>query len=48
MPIVATGKPDAIALPANLNVGEIGGLVVLAIVGWWLYRVAIRPTVKVD
>jgi putative OPT family oligopeptide transporter len=48
IPIVATGKPDAIAMPANLNVGEIGGLAVLAIVGWWLYRVATRPAVKVD
>ncbi len=48
IPIVATGKPDAIAMPANLNIGEIGGLVVLAIVGWWLYRVSTRPAVKVD
>ncbi len=48
IPIVATGKPDAIALPAGLNVGEIGGLVVLALVGWWMYRVATRPAVKVD
>ncbi len=46
IPIVATGKPDAIAMPANLNVGEIGGLVVLAIVGWWLYRVSTRPAAK--
>jgi putative OPT family oligopeptide transporter len=46
IPIVATGKPDAIAMPASLNVGEIGGLVVLAIVGGWLYRVSTRPAAK--
>ncbi|TNJ34762.1 OPT family oligopeptide transporter [Arenimonas terrae] len=48
IPIVATGKPDAIAMADAYNVGEIGGLVVLAVVGWWLYRVSTRPAVKVD
>jgi putative OPT family oligopeptide transporter len=38
IPIVATGRPDVIALPENLQFGEIFGLVVLAIVGWLLYR----------
>jgi putative OPT family oligopeptide transporter len=38
IPIVATGRADVIALPEQFRFGEIFGLVVLAIVGWLLYR----------
>ncbi|MEO6365237.1 MAG: OPT/YSL family transporter, partial [Luteimonas sp.] len=38
VPIVLTGRPDALALAANLQFGEIVGLVVLAAVAWLLYR----------
>lgn len=38
IPIVATGRPDVIALPENLQFGEILGLVILAIVAWLMYR----------
>ena len=38
IPIVATGRPDALALPENLQFGRLVGLVVLAIVAWLLYR----------
>jgi putative OPT family oligopeptide transporter len=38
IPIVATGRPDVIALPENLQFGEVLGLVILAIVAWLMYR----------
>ena len=38
IPIVATERADVIALPEQFRFGEIFGLVVLAIVGWLLYR----------
>ena len=38
IPIVATGRPDVIALPENLQFGELLGLVILAIVAWLMYR----------
>ncbi len=38
IPIVATGRPDVIALPESLQFGEVFGLVVLALVAWLLYR----------
>jgi len=38
IPIVVTGRADVIALPEQFRFGEIFGLVVLAIVGWLLYR----------
>ena len=38
IPIVATGRADVIALPEQFRFGELFGLVVLAIVGWLLYR----------
>lgn len=38
IPIVATGRPDVIALPENLQFGEIFGLVVLAVVAWLMFR----------
>ncbi|HTL14896.1 MAG TPA: oligopeptide transporter, OPT family [Thermomonas sp.] len=38
IPIVATGRPDVIALPASLQFGKYLGLAVLALVAWLLYR----------
>jgi hypothetical protein len=42
VPIVTSGKSDVLALPAGLQFGELVGLVLFAIVGWVLYRVAVR------
>jgi hypothetical protein len=40
---VVVPKPDVLALPAGFqipgSIGEFVGLVLLALVGWWLYRV---------
>ncbi|GHB98483.1 OPT family oligopeptide transporter [Thermomonas carbonis] len=38
IPIVATGRPDVIALPENLQFGKYVGLAILAVVAWLLYR----------
>lgn len=38
IPIVLSGKPDAMALPEQFQFGEIVGLAVLALVAWLLYR----------
>ncbi len=38
IPIVASGRADVLALPERFQFGQIVGLVVLAIVGWLLYR----------
>lgn len=38
IPIVASGRADVIAVPERFQFGEIVGLVVLAVVGWLLYR----------
>lgn len=38
IPIVASGRPDVIALPENLQFGEIVGLAILAVVAWLMYR----------
>ncbi len=38
IPIVATGRPDVIALPEQFQFGELFGLAVLAVVAWLLYR----------
>ena len=38
IPIVATGRPDVIALPENLQFGEIVGLAILAVVAWLMFR----------
>jgi hypothetical protein len=46
IPIVAAGRGDALALPGGLQLhgatGEWMGLVVLGVVGGWLYRVGSR------
>ena len=50
IPIVVAERGDALALPAGLqlggSVGEIFGLVFLAGIGWWLYRVGARKPVE--
>jgi putative OPT family oligopeptide transporter len=38
IPIVVSGRADVLAAPDSLHFGQIVGLVVLAIVGWLLYR----------
>jgi putative OPT family oligopeptide transporter len=45
IPIVASGRADVLALPAEWHFGQIVGLVVLTIVGWLLYRSGARPSV---
>jgi putative OPT family oligopeptide transporter len=38
IPIVVSGRGDVLALPEKLHFGQFAGLVVLALVGWLLYR----------
>ena len=40
IPIVTSGRADVLALPPSLQFGESLGLIVLAILGAWLYRTA--------
>jgi putative OPT family oligopeptide transporter len=46
IPIVVAERGDAMALPGGLQLGgstgEVAGLVFLAGIGWWLYKVASR------
>jgi hypothetical protein len=46
IPIVVTEHGDALALPGGMqlggSLGDIAGLVFLAAIGWWLYKVASR------
>lgn len=42
IPIVLSGRADVLALPAGLQFGQIVGLVVLAVVGWLMYRIGAR------
>jgi putative OPT family oligopeptide transporter len=42
IPIVLTEDPGALAMDERWNVGEMGGLIVLAIVAFWIYRVAAK------
>jgi len=42
IPIVVSGRADVLALPAGLHFGQIVGLLVLAAVGWLLYRSGAR------
>jgi len=48
IPIVVAERGDALALPAGMQIGgsagEISGLVFLAGIGWWLYKVGSRKT----
>ncbi len=41
IPIVTSGRADVLALPPSLQFGESLGLLVLAVLGAWLYRTAI-------
>jgi putative OPT family oligopeptide transporter len=40
IPIVTSGRADVLALPPSLQFGESLGLLVLAVLGAWLYRTA--------
>jgi putative OPT family oligopeptide transporter len=42
IPIVAAGKSDVMSLPSALQFGELVGLAIFAVVGWILYRVAVK------
>jgi hypothetical protein len=46
IPIVLAGRGDVMALPEGLqfggSVGEFVGLLVLAAIGWWMYRVGVK------
>ncbi len=46
IPIVATANRDVLALPDALHFGAWLGLVLVAALGWWLYRVAVRSEGK--
>ena len=45
VPIVVSTRADVLALPESWYLGMIGGLVVLAIVAWLMYRTATRDRV---
>ncbi|MEO7199985.1 MAG: oligopeptide transporter, OPT family [Dokdonella sp.] len=42
IPIVVSGKADVLALPDSLHLSQWIGLIVLALVGWLLYRTSTR------
>jgi putative OPT family oligopeptide transporter len=42
IPIVMSGKADVLALPPALHFGQMTGLVVLGLVGYYLYRTAVK------
>nr|WP_298722286.1 oligopeptide transporter, OPT family [uncultured Steroidobacter sp.] len=42
IPIVYSGQADVLALPAFLQFGELVGLAIFAVIGWILYRVALK------
>jgi putative OPT family oligopeptide transporter len=44
IPIVASGRADVLAVPDQFHFGQIVGLIVLAIVGWLLYRSGAKST----
>lgn len=46
VPIVTSGRADILALPTSLHFGEWLGLLVLAALGWFMYRTAIQPDAK--
>lgn len=48
IPIVASGRADALALPANLQFGELVGLITLAIVAYVLYRIAASSSKEIS
>lgn len=42
IPIVYSGRADVLALPSFLQFGELVGLAIFAVIGWILYRVAVK------
>lgn len=48
IPIVASGRADALALPGNLQFGELVGLIVLAVVAYVLYRSAVSSSKEIS
>jgi len=42
IPIVYSGQADVLALPEFLQFGELVGLAIFAVIGWILYRVALK------
>lgn len=42
IPIVYSGQADVLALPEFLHFGELVGLAIFALIGWILYRVAVK------
>ncbi len=44
IPIVVSGRPDVIALPENMQFGEMLGLAILAVVAWLMYRSGAKST----
>jgi uncharacterized oligopeptide transporter (OPT) family protein len=44
IPIVASGRADVLALPAQFQFGQVFGLAVLVVVGWLLYRSGAKRT----
>lgn len=45
IPIVVSERADVLALPASLQFGQVVGLVLLAFIGWLLYRTGTRGEV---
>ncbi len=43
IPIVLTEDADALAVVASMRPGQWAGLAALAVVGWWMHRVATAP-----
>jgi putative OPT family oligopeptide transporter len=44
-PIVASGRADVLALPGNLQFGEVAGIAIFAAIGYALYRIAARGAI---
>jgi putative OPT family oligopeptide transporter len=42
IPIVASGNADVLAVAASMQPGKWAGIAALALMGWWLHRVATR------
>jgi putative OPT family oligopeptide transporter len=46
VPIVTSGSADVLALPASMHFGEWLGLIVLAVLGWMMYRTATQADTR--
>jgi threonine/homoserine/homoserine lactone efflux protein len=42
VPIVVSERADVLALPTPFHLGQFAGLIVLALIGWLLYRAAVK------